>query len=100
MIIANYSCSPYMRASITVLNNLYLGQRPQQKVIMSLLSGTRTLHQPLSLKTSYIAAPIFAGDSTTVTPASFNARILSCAVPFPPAIIAANCKRESYIHEV
>ena len=45
MIIANYSCSPYMRASITVLNNLYLGQRPQQKVIMSLLSGTRTLHQ-------------------------------------------------------
>ena len=45
MIIANYSCSPYMRASITVLNNLYLGQRPQQKVILSLWSGTRTLHQ-------------------------------------------------------
>lgn len=36
-----------------------------------------------------MALPIFAGDSTTVTPASLNVWILPCAVPFPPDTIAA-----------
>jgi hypothetical protein len=38
--------------------------------------------------------PIFAGDSTTVTPASLSALILSWAVPFPPATIAAHSSQE------
>lgn len=45
--------------------------------------------KPLCLKTSSMADPIFAGDSTTVTPASLRVLILSCAVPFPPDTIAA-----------
>lgn len=45
--------------------------------------------KPLCLKTSSIAVPIFAGDSTTVTPASLRVLILSCAVPLPPDTIAA-----------
>jgi hypothetical protein len=38
--------------------------------------------------------PIFAGDSTTVTPASLSALILSWAVPFPPATIAAHSSQQ------
>jgi len=44
---------------------------------------------PRCLKISNIVEPIFAGDSTTVTPASLSALILSWAVPFPPDTMAA-----------
>lgn len=39
-----------------------------------------------------MATPIFAGDSTTVTPASLRVLILSWAVPFPPDTMAAHTK--------
>lgn len=35
-----------------------------------------------------MATPIFAGDSTTETPASLSVLILSWAVPLPPETIA------------
>ena len=40
---------------------------------------------------SSMAAPIFAGDSTTVTPAALKAAILSVAVPLPPEMMAPAC---------
>jgi hypothetical protein len=44
---------------------------------------------PRCLKISNMVEPIFAGNSTTVTPASLSALILSWAVPFPLDTIAA-----------
>ena len=38
-----------------------------------------------------MAAPIFAGLSTTVTPAALKAAILSVAVPLPPEMMAPAC---------
>lgn len=40
-----------------------------------------------------MAAPILAGDSTTVTPASLRVLILSWAVPLPPDTIAAQANQ-------
>ena len=59
-------------------------------------SGEMIYTKPLCLKTSSIAVPIFAGDSTTVTPASLSVLILSCAVPFPPDTIAADSERKQF----
>ena len=53
--------------------------------------GSRSIHErPLrrAAITSAILAPIFAGLSTTDTPAAFRAAILSPAVPLPPDMMA------------
>lgn len=49
--------------------------------------------KPFCLKISNMAAPILAGDSTTVTPASLRVLILSWAVPLPPDTIAAQANQ-------
>lgn len=51
--------------------------------------------RPLSLNSSNIAAPILAGDSTTLTPASLKLFILSWAVPLPPETMASSIKKKN-----
>ena len=70
----------------------------QEKLKKWINTNELQLTRPLCLKTSSIAAPILAGDSTTVTPASLSVLILSCAVPFPPDTIAAQPEASTKIN--
>lgn len=71
------------RTSFSMSTNKQTKKFPNENVM------PQAYTRPLCLNTSSIEAPIFAGDSHTVTPASFSALILSWAVPFPPDTIAA-----------
>ena len=46
------------------------------------------IYEPASCMIFRMALPIWAGDFTTVTPAPSSDEILSCAVPFPPEMMA------------
>lgn len=74
---------------ITRHNFAHASNQNKQKQFPNEDVAPQAYTRPLCLKTSSIETPIFAGDSHTVTPASFSALILSWAVPFPPDTIAA-----------